>query len=44
MRLIRVAPIACAFALMCLGSVASLMAAEEAKDPLKASPEAVAKC
>jgi len=43
MRLTRVVRVACSCALTCLASAASLLAAEEAKDPLKASPEAVAK-
>ena len=43
MRLSRVVPIGGVFAWICLASAGSLLAADEAKDPLKASPQAVAK-
>ena len=38
MKLDRAVLVACAFGLTCLASTVSLLAAEEAKDPLKVSP------
>jgi alpha-L-fucosidase len=43
MRLARVVPVACFLALAFLAFAASLLAADETKDSLKASPETVAK-
>ena len=43
MRFTRVVCVACVFAIVWLAPAVSLRAAEESKDPLKASPETVAK-